>query len=319
MEANIIFSIVIPCLNEADNIERLFSSIENASRFNAKSHEIILVDNGSTDATLEISRRYGVKKIVTTSGDSIARLRNLGAKQAEGEYLLFIDADMQPPNNWFHQIEHYFFVEQADAFGFVETIPSEAPWFAKIWSERISARRPEVKQVDYLPGRNICIRKDCFDLANGFDESLRTGEDKDFIMRVAKTGAKVLSIPGVDLKHWGYEKTLKELIRKEFWRQSSHVSLIKKNGFSVRLVRFPLLSVMHNLIFLCLLFSLFVLNARYSTLLCGLWLTPAIIMTAANLSGRVKLTRMAKFIFLYWLRFNVAGVSVTRSLVYTEK
>ena len=56
--------------------------------------EVVVVDHGSTDKTLEIVKKFGVKKIVNAPADSnFSDRRNLGAKEAEGEWLLYVDAD----------------------------------------------------------------------------------------------------------------------------------------------------------------------------------------------------------------------------------
>lgn len=58
--------------------------------------EIIVVDTGSTDGTLEVCRKFGVK-IVHATGDSFAKWRNDGAKAAKGEWLLYLDSDERIP------------------------------------------------------------------------------------------------------------------------------------------------------------------------------------------------------------------------------
>ncbi len=58
--------------------------------------EIIVVDTGSTDGTLEVCRKYGAK-IVHATGDSFAKWRNDGAKVAKGDWLLYLDSDERIP------------------------------------------------------------------------------------------------------------------------------------------------------------------------------------------------------------------------------
>ncbi len=82
-------SIIILTKNVADEILVALKTSRFAS-------EIIAVDTGSTDNTLEICRRHGVK-IVHTTGDSFAKWRNDGAKAASGDWLLYLDSDERIP------------------------------------------------------------------------------------------------------------------------------------------------------------------------------------------------------------------------------
>lgn len=86
-------SIIIPVLNEAENIESVISGIQNAENI-----EIIIVDGGSQDNTVEIAQGLGVKVIVTNRGRGLQM--NAGAKIATGEILLFLHGDTQLPTGF---------------------------------------------------------------------------------------------------------------------------------------------------------------------------------------------------------------------------
>jgi glycosyltransferase involved in cell wall biosynthesis len=82
-------SIIILARNVAQEIVPAIISSQFAD-------EIIVVDNGSTDNTLEVCRRLGTK-IVHTTGESFAKWRNDGAKAAKGDWLLYLDSDERIP------------------------------------------------------------------------------------------------------------------------------------------------------------------------------------------------------------------------------
>lgn len=90
-----------------------------------------------------------------------------------------------------------------------------------------------------------------------FRRDLRTGEDKDFGLRLNRAGARQLSLATPVVQHWGFEGSWREWSGKEFWRQSSHVQLLRNGGLSPRLLRFPLLclatALLSLLAVLCLL------------------------------------------------------------------
>ena len=83
------FSIVIPVYNVEKYIGKCLESIEKQT---FKDYEIIVVDDGSTDGSMEIVNKYNVK-IINTPHQEVSEARNIGAKQAKGEYIIFLDSD----------------------------------------------------------------------------------------------------------------------------------------------------------------------------------------------------------------------------------
>lgn len=80
-------SVIILTRNEEANIVDCLESV-------AWADEIVIVDNDSTDRTVELVKKFGVKKIIKSPmGNNFADHRNLGAQAASGEWLLYVDAD----------------------------------------------------------------------------------------------------------------------------------------------------------------------------------------------------------------------------------
>src|SRR5260221_5692856 len=88
-------SIIIPAWNEEKNIGRLLQSIKVQSY---KNIEIILVDDGSTDKTAEIAKKLGARVFKRVRHERSVE-RNFGATKAKGEYLIFLDGDMELTND----------------------------------------------------------------------------------------------------------------------------------------------------------------------------------------------------------------------------
>ena len=97
-------SVIIPTLNEEDNIQVLLSSIEEQTE---KNHETIIVDGGSTDQTITIAEKFN-SKILVKKGLREFPSRNSGVKVSSGDILLFTCADVIFPSHLFDNINQHF-------------------------------------------------------------------------------------------------------------------------------------------------------------------------------------------------------------------
>ena len=90
-------SIIIPVFNEEENIEKLLNSIKKNK---IKNKEIIIVDDGSTDNTREILKKFGsFVKCVHIKKSGVARARNVGIRYSRGSLIFFFDGDVILKNN----------------------------------------------------------------------------------------------------------------------------------------------------------------------------------------------------------------------------
>ena len=90
-------SIIVPTLNEEKILAKTLSKLKELT---VCDYEIIVTDGKSTDNTIAIAKRYADKVVENTSGkrQTIGEGRNMGADVAKGEYLVFMDADVEIPN-----------------------------------------------------------------------------------------------------------------------------------------------------------------------------------------------------------------------------
>lgn len=234
-------SIVIPMYNEARHIGRTLLAAQEAARQAHLECELIVVDNGSDDHGPRIANELGARVLIVP-GVHIGALRNRGAAIAHGDWLAFIDADIEMPADWLKLLLEL--QSQGDVLALDLDTPKQAPWFAEAWQRR--SQRPgsrPLHRVQWLPSANLLLRRSWFEQVGGFDETLRTGEDKDFSLRLRQAGAQLLLVTESIALHWGFEGSWREWMSKELWRQGSHVQLLRSHGPSLRLLRFPALSV----------------------------------------------------------------------------
>lgn len=100
----LLISVIIPTLNEEKYIGLLLESIK---RQNFPNSEILVVDGGSKDGTLEVAKKYNVRTFIFQGYSEFAS-RNIGAKNAKGKYLLFTCADIIFPEGLFKKISAEF-------------------------------------------------------------------------------------------------------------------------------------------------------------------------------------------------------------------
>ena len=96
-------SIIIPTINEANNLPLLLSDLSTIH----KEGEIIIVDCGSEDKTIDIANIYGAKVFISKERNRGLQL-NIGAKNSKRDWLIFLHADTRLTHNWFRKIYPVF-------------------------------------------------------------------------------------------------------------------------------------------------------------------------------------------------------------------
>ena len=182
-------SIVIPALNEEKYIEATLKALKNQN-FKGKS-EIIVVDGMSKDNTVKISKKY-TNKVIISKKRGIGTARNAGAKIANGNILLFVDADTIPLYNALSEISKQFKKKNIVGAGFpVVALSPEFKDFIIYWMYNFFMKITIKYGNPQIPGFCCAYRKDIFDKIGGFDENIETWEDYDLSSRISKHGKTV--------------------------------------------------------------------------------------------------------------------------------
>ena len=179
-------SIVIPAYNEEKIIENTLDKIKIALRENESNDfqwEIIVCDNHSTDRTAEIAAQCGAS-VVTEAMNHISRARNSGAAAAQGDWLLFIDADSYPHPGTVADL--IALIKQGDAIGCSSTIRvDDAPYWYKL---NVEGHNIDMRLFKTCMGLFIACQAEAFHAIDGFSTDLYALEDIDFCSRLKAYG-----------------------------------------------------------------------------------------------------------------------------------
>ena len=215
-------SVIIPMFNEERHIARTLASVRTAAEHAGIACELLVVDNGSTDASSQLAREAGAR-VLDGAGLGIGALRNLGARSAQGQWLAFLDADMEMPADWFILGRNIFEQDRADVFALECAAPAEAPWFARSWQLRNQSTAARLR--DWLPSANLCLSRNWFERVGVRRAAAhRRGQGHCACM----PPVPALLMPTPPALHWGYEASWAEWLA-EWWRQGSHLQLLREH------------------------------------------------------------------------------------------
>jgi len=181
-------SLIIPAYNEEKLIYRTLFSVSKAVRQfeldTDQTVEVIVVDNASTDRTVEIARRFDVT-IIREERHIISAVRNAGAKAANSEILCFLDADNEVSENIFTLV--YEAMQSGNYIGGGTKMILDQPG---IIFKGIALGSQIMSYITGISAVLIYTKKETFEKLGGFDESYYAGEDLKFIFRLKKEGKR---------------------------------------------------------------------------------------------------------------------------------
>jgi len=315
-------SFVIPVLNGEQDIARCLNAIRNQS-LTSDQYEVRIVDNGSTDRTQQIVRGLGFH-VDVIPGVTVSALRNQAAKSARGDYLAFVDSDVEIMPYWLRHGIAIFESRSTVAAGCFPRAPSPSTWVQEAWEAHQCGRHDPNSQrpVAWLPSMNLLVRRDMFVKVGGFNERLDTAEDVDLCYRLGQLGS-ILCVPAMEAIHWGEARDLKMFWRKEVWRGKGNLKGVLAHG----LRRDELPSLGYPIYILCLLLALTLScllnlsNRPFVLPLCsfGLLILPALALAAATMQRAGQPTAFPGLFLLYLVYGFARAYSMVSGGVYRRR
>jgi len=209
-------TVVVPVLNGMNFLPETIPTLLAAGRY-AGQVEFIYVDNGSTDGSDDYLRgreSEGIR-VYSRKGDTIAGMRNFGARQGTGQFLSFIDGDCSIPERYFEIAVSVLRSTGAAATGCEIHVPEQPHWIESAWHDLHYVGRD--RDVRYLNSGNFFVSRSAFERVGGFREDMWTGEDAEIGERLTTAGERIRACPDVKAIHLGNPKSISQFYRRNVW------------------------------------------------------------------------------------------------------
>lgn len=246
------YSIIVAVFNRPHELDELLESLTHQT---FTSFEVIVVEDGSTDTSEEVCKKYqGSYPIYyyTKQNTGPGLSRNFGCRRASGDYFIFLDSDCTVPTHYLQAIDSAVHSYELHAFGGPDR---EHDSFSPL-QKAISFAMTSVLTTGGIRGSkrsvggkfhprsfNMGISREVFNATEGFSR-MRFGEDVDFSMRIIEGGFNVSLIP----EAWVYHKrrtSLKKFYKQVFNSGNARINLSHRHPGSLKVTHmFPMMFVL---------------------------------------------------------------------------
>lgn len=193
-------SVIIPAYNREKYLGPALQSVLDQTR---PADEIIVVDDGSSDGTVEVARSFGDRvRCLSGAHGGASRARNLGVHASRGDLLAFLDSDdLWVPEKLENQCRHLDLHAATDmVFGHLQTFLS--PEFT---ADTAGIRVPDTRPMPGLCAGTMLIRRPIFEKIGDFDPEQRGGEFIEWFSRAQDLGCTSDVLPGLLLKRRAHQ------------------------------------------------------------------------------------------------------------------
>ena len=258
-------SVIVPVRNDAIRLTRCLRSIL-ANRYSRSAIDLVVIDNASSDGTAATARAYA-DRVLSLAGDSVAALRNAGARRSRGEIVAFIDADHEVGDDWIAAAVDVLADGRVAAVGYPYVTQPNANWVQRVYDAMRD--RPSARQhVSWLGSGNIAVTRECFDAIGGFREALVACEDVDLCNRLVERGYTIVAEPRMRSVHYGDPASLRAVFFGELWRGRDNVRVTFTGPWTLRHLRSALIPII----------DLACIVASVAALVSGYWMLAAVLL-----------------------------------------
>ena len=190
--------------------------LEGLKRLRYPNFEVIVVNDGSTDATPDIVREYDVR-LISTENRGLSSARNTGWREATGEIIAYIDDDAYPDRDWLTHLAATFLRTSDVGVGGPNISPPGDGPIAKCIA--LAPGNPihvmlTDREAEHIPGCNMAFRRSALQEIGGFDEQFRVaGDDVDVCWSLRERGRTLGFSPSAVVWHHRRNSV------RAFWKQ----------------------------------------------------------------------------------------------------
>lgn len=241
-------SFIIIGKNEGWRLEKCLQSISCVVEQDAiANYEIIYVDSQSTDNSIELAKRYGAKAFLVTGECNAAIARNIGAKEAMGDILFFIDGDMELFSGFLPKVLtqdgrlEYPFIS-----GIFNDVVHDLDWNYLYTSRRHKLQEGDADAVQATTGGLFMIEHSLWNQVKGLDTRLKIGEDYDIGLRLTKLGIPLHRKAIVLANHYMRQYTMRNdyvgnvkytaLLLRKHWNNIDYLKIFIKQQYTTILL-----------------------------------------------------------------------------------
>ncbi len=217
---NNLISVIIPNYNGSSTIAACLQALHSSRHEN---FEVIVVDDCSTDNSVEIIQRFPCKLIRLNERSGASRARNTGAQQSTGEVLFFIDADCIVQENTLAVVGIIAEGLDHSVYGGTYTpVAYDDNFFSTFQSLFINYSETKREVPDYVASHAMVMGRETFERSGGFPEDfLPILEDVEFSHRLRKSGISLIMNPAILVSHifnFTFRNSLLNAFRKsKYW------------------------------------------------------------------------------------------------------
>ncbi|MFN2110239.1 MAG: glycosyltransferase [Anaerolineae bacterium] len=223
------YSVIVPAYQAADMIGACVRALAQQTIERTR-YEIIVVDDGSTDATGDVAREASADRIVRVPHGGPSTARNAGIEAAQGEIVLFTDADCEPAENWIACMVAP--LDNPQVMGVKGTYRTrQSSLIARLVQLEFEiryARMAELERIDFIDTYAAAYRRALLVEYGGFDTAfpIPSAEDVDLSFRLARAGHWLVFAPDAWVWHQHpatLERYLARKARFGYWRALLYV------------------------------------------------------------------------------------------------
>ncbi len=219
-----LISVVVPTRNRASYLGVTLASL--ALQELDDSYDVLVVDDGSTDATPSTVEAAGVRALRHERPQGPNAARNTGIRATGAELIALVDDDVFAPPGWLRAlVEGSRAHSAADVLGgpIEARLDGRAPRSCGRESPPVTTLDlgPDDREAEFVWSANMLLRREAFDRLDGFRADIPIyGDEEDFIRRLRAAGGRVMYVAGARLFHRrsGRDARLRSLVRAEYSR-----------------------------------------------------------------------------------------------------